>query len=235
LTLHAGAREHYVHAGAYRDRYASRAEDRDYYVALARRVARALGPARPASVLEYGAGTGRLTLPLAEAGLRVLAVDASAPMLEELLLARDALPPSVRARVSARVADMRSFTSRRRHHLAIAGFHTFCHLYSQGDVVAFLGAVERQLLPGGLLAFDVPMPRVDLDGYDPIAQVRVTHMDGPAGPELLSLRVFQLRELEMHLYYAGFEGIRLTADFTGRPVDQETDVVVVQARKAARC
>lgn len=39
---------------------------------------------RPLRALDVGAGTGRATLPLAEAGLRVLAVDPSAAMLERL-------------------------------------------------------------------------------------------------------------------------------------------------------
>jgi ubiquinone/menaquinone biosynthesis C-methylase UbiE len=47
-----------------------------------RRLRDALGPA--ASVIEVGAGTGQIAIPLARSGLRVLAVDLSAPMLRRL-------------------------------------------------------------------------------------------------------------------------------------------------------
>lgn len=222
-TLHDGAREHYVHADAYDARYAARSEDRDFYLRLAR------GRRR---ILEYGAGTGRITIPLARGGARVVGVDASREMLDVLEERSSVETPAVRARLTAHVADMRTFATRERFDLVIAGFHTLCHLYSRSDVRGFLRQVARHLEPGGIFAFDVPMPRVDLDDYDPIAQVRITHMDGPAGAELLTLRLFQPEELAMHLRYAGFSSVRLFADFARRPLDDETDVVAVVAAKS---
>lgn len=217
-----GAREHYVNAEAYDARYRARSEDRDFYLRLAR------GRRR---VLEYGAGTGRITVPLARAAERVVAVDASRAMVDVLERRLQEEPHAVQRRVTATVADMRTFATRERFDLALAGFHTLCHLYSRSDMRAFLARVYSHLEPGGLFAFDVPMPRVDLDDYDPIAQVRITHMDGPAGPELLTLRLFQPRELTMHLGYSGFSSVRLLGDFVRRTLDDETDVVAVVAKK----
>ncbi|HSC87887.1 MAG TPA: hypothetical protein VLC09_11475, partial [Polyangiaceae bacterium] len=66
LRVHPGAVEHYRYGAAYDERYRGRSEDIDFYLRLARGVDR---------IVEYGAGTGRLTLPLARAGAQVLAVD----------------------------------------------------------------------------------------------------------------------------------------------------------------
>jgi hypothetical protein len=42
--------------------------------------------------------------------------------------------------------------------LALAAFNVVEHLYTRGEVVAWLSSVERHLEPGGHLAFDVQMP-----------------------------------------------------------------------------
>src|SRR5664280_474845 len=60
-------------------------EDIDFYVEEALRSG---GP-----VLELGVGTGRIAVPIAQAGVRVIGVDSSAPMLE-------------RCRERARVAEL---------------------------------------------------------------------------------------------------------------------------------
>ncbi len=119
-------------------------------MALARRTG---GP-----VLEYGAGAGRIALPLARAGLAVDAVDASRPMLDDLAarLARE--PGDVRGRVRAVEGDMRTIALRRRYPLVVCGFNTFLHLYERADAERFLARVRRHLAPGGRFAFDVSMP-----------------------------------------------------------------------------
>ena len=54
-----------------------------------------LGP-----VLELGAGTGRISLAVAQAGVRVSAVDLDEGMLEKLRLKIAALPPEAQSRIS---------------------------------------------------------------------------------------------------------------------------------------
>lgn len=221
-NLHPGACEHYEDAESYAERYQARSEDVDYYLSK-------LAPGN--TVLEYGAGAGRLTIPLAERGVQVTAVDASAPMIALLEKKISLLEAKTRRRILVRQADMRRFVTRKRYDFAVAAFHTVCHLYSVNDMREFLSQAWRHLKPGGRLLFDLPLPRIDMPGYDPISQVRVTEMEGPKGPQLLTQRWFQPQEVLMHLHYAGFHHARLGADFTSSLPDRETSVFTVSATR----
>lgn len=221
--LHPGAVEHYEDASSYDRRYEARSEDVDFYKRRA----------KGKSVLEYGAGTGRVTLPLARAGSSVMAVDVSEPMLDLLRERVAAEAKATQKRVVIKKGDMRTFATSRRFDLVIAGFHTLCHLYSIDDIRTFLKQAYRHLAPGGHLEFDLPLPRIDVPGYDPLAQVRVTEVDGESGPQLLTQRWYQPQEICMHLHYAGFLRIRLGADFTFEKLQPETSIFVVSAQKPA--
>lgn len=220
-NLHPGAVEHYEDAPSYERRYEARSEDVDFY--------KLRGKGK--SILEYGAGAGRVTLPLARAGSEILAVDASAPMLELLRqrVLSEAAP--TRKRITIKKGDMRTFSTSRRFDLVIAGFHTLCHLYSNDDIRSFLKRAYSHLKPGGCLEFDLPLPRIDVPGYDALAQVRVTEVDGETGPQLLTQRWYQPQEISLHLHYAGFERIRIGADFTFDKLEPDTSIFVVSARK----
>lgn len=220
--LHPGASEHYQNARDYEARYQSRTEDIEFYLRACRQAER---------VLEYGAGAGRLTLPLARAGKRVLAIDTSGPMLDLLKQRLADEPARVRARVGLRKGDMRAYSTRARFDVVIAAFHTVCHLYQVEELQHFLTHAWRHLHPGGSLLFDVPLPRIDVPGYDPIAQVRVCEMEGTQGPELLTQRWFHPQELLMHLHYCGYVRPRLSSDFGPAPPSVETSVVCVRASK----
>lgn len=221
-NLHPGACEHYEDAESYDTRYQGRSEDVEFYLSK-------ISP--KSSVLEYGAGAGRLTIPLAEQGAHVTAVDASSPMISLLERKLSLLESKTRRRVSVKKADMRHFTSRKRYDFVIAAFHTACHLYSVADASEFFSHAWRHLKPGGRLLFDLPLPRIDMPGYDPISQVRVTEMDAPQGPQLLTQRWFQPQEVLMHLHYAGFRNARLGADFDSSLPDRETSVFTVSATR----
>ncbi len=224
LPLHPGAKEHYAHAAHYEARYAERTEDVAFY---RRRISAS------SSVLEYGAGAGRLTLPLVEKGASVCAVDASPSMVALLRERLRCSPAALRSRASVHQADMRSFRSKKRFDFVVAAFHTLCHLYSVQDMASFLSHAFTHLKPGGRILFDLPFPRIDMPEYDPIAGVRVTEMDGPSGAQLLTQRWYQPQEVALHLHYAGFHRIRLTSDFTREAIDAETSVFVASAMRPA--
>src|SRR4029077_8221826 len=71
-----------------------------WYVSLAAKAHATLG----GPVLELGAGTGRITLPLAARGLTVWAVDRSRPMLAELL--KKALAAELERQLHLMTADI---------------------------------------------------------------------------------------------------------------------------------
>ena len=75
-------------------------------------------------VLELGAGTGRVTIPIAEAGIRVSAVDLDAGMLDKLRQKAATLPDEARSRVTVHQGDMRSTNSTRWSSFRSAPFFT---------------------------------------------------------------------------------------------------------------
>jgi len=148
--LEAGSVAHYEDPAYYAKTYRARVEDVRYYVALAE--------ARGGPVLEYGCGNGRISLPLARAGVEVTGVDLSAPMLADLRRRLRAEPEEVRRRVTLRRGDMRSARLGRRFPLVVCPFNAFLHLYTRRDVERFLARVTEHLTPRGELVFDVSVP-----------------------------------------------------------------------------
>jgi SAM-dependent methyltransferase len=146
----AGARSHYADAAYYTKTYKDRRHDVDYYVKLARRSG---GP-----VLEYGVGNGRVALPIARAGIQVVGVDLSRPMLDDLEEKLEKEPKQVRARVAAHEGDMRALELGRRFPLVIAPFNCILHLYDRTDVEAFFARVRAHLAPDGRFVFDFSVP-----------------------------------------------------------------------------
>jgi len=147
----AGSKEHYSDAALYDHEYRRRRADVSFYRALAKQ----RGAGR---VLELGAGSGRVTIPLARDGHEVVAVDRSPAMLARLRARVAALPPAVARRITVVEGDLRDFDVPGKFPLAIAAFNVVEHLYTRGEVAAFLARVRARLVPTGALAFDVQMP-----------------------------------------------------------------------------
>ena len=148
-------------AGLYDPWSRSVVEDVAFYVEEARKAAGRAGvdPATP--VVELGVGTGRIAVPVAEAGVGVIGVDRSAGHARRLPRARRGgrrlrapRPPSsatsARPPVTERVA------------LVMCPFRAYLHLPDDdGERVAALRAARDLLVPGGRLAFDVFAPSPD--------------------------------------------------------------------------
>jgi SAM-dependent methyltransferase len=119
-----------------------------------RRLARQAG----SPVLDLGAATGRVALPLARDGAEVWAVDGSGAMLAELERRLSAEDADVAARVHPVRADVRALDLGRRFALVLIPMNTLQVLLTPEDQLACLGAVRRHLLPGAELAFDLALP-----------------------------------------------------------------------------
>src|SRR3954453_22211723 len=124
------------------------AGDVEFYVDRARAGA---GP-----VVERGPGTGRVTLPLARAGVRVIAVDWSAEMLE--ICRRRAASEGIGEAPDRRVGDSRRPPVSERVELVICPFRSFMHLPGDADRRQALAAVRGMLRPEGRFVFDVFAP-----------------------------------------------------------------------------
>jgi SAM-dependent methyltransferase len=125
---------------------ASVVEDVAFYLEEARRSG---GP-----VVELGVGTGRIAVPIAADGIRIIGVDSSRGMLE--VCARRALLAGVA--VDLRVGDLREPPVTERVPLVICPFRSLLHMHTDDDRLSVLAAAYELLLPCGRFVFDVFRP-----------------------------------------------------------------------------
>ena len=131
-----------------------------FHVELVRRYA-------PARVLEFGCGSGRVTLPLAAAGAAtgcdVVGIDLDDQMLAQARSKADALEAGARGRLSLLVGDLRTFRSDVPFDLVVVPCSTLSHLLSLDDQLAAWRTAWKNLSPGGRFVVDLTMP--DLAAY----------------------------------------------------------------------
>jgi SAM-dependent methyltransferase len=105
------------------------------------------------SIIDYGAGTGRLAIPLAQRGYRVVAVEPSTGMVREMVrkIEQAGLNIPVRTETIAghgqeeEPADM-----------ALCLFTVMSYITDTEEMKKSLRNIARNLKPGGLLFFDLP-------------------------------------------------------------------------------
>ncbi len=112
-------------------------------------------------VLELGAGTGRISLAIAQDGGVIHALDADPGMLEALRRKIAAQPAEIRERVMAINGDMRDFQLKERFALVIAPFRVLLHNLTESDQLACFRCVREHLRPGGRFAFNVFHPSLE--------------------------------------------------------------------------
>jgi SAM-dependent methyltransferase len=199
-------------------------EDIDFYVRLA---IESGGP-----VLEIGVGSGRIAVPTALAGIVVVGVDRSGPMLDL-------------ARAKARVqdvplklvrADMRELPELGTFPLVTVPFRALLHLRDNAERLGVLRSLRARLERGGLLAFDVFHPdRRDIEDTDGRWLERepgiMERADWHPADHSLTLRVRAGgREAGMRLWWlepdgwgrllseAGFDQVQRYGGFSGEPL-----------------
>ena len=113
-------------------------------------------------ILELGCGSGTVLIPTARAGITIVGVDASLPMLAVCRRRLSAEPETVRSRVPALLhGDMRSFDVDEAFTLITIPFRPFQHLLTTDDQLACLERIRRHLVAGGRLVFDLFNPSLD--------------------------------------------------------------------------
>ena len=135
--------------------------DLDLYLALS---ARTGGP-----ILEIASGSGRIAVPLAQAGYDVTAVDIDPSMLARAQEAVTGVEPRARARLQFVEADIvgLELAGGARFRLAILALNSIMLLATRDRQRAALETMSRHLLPGGLAVVDVWVPSADeLSRYD---------------------------------------------------------------------
>jgi SAM-dependent methyltransferase len=142
--------------------------------------------ARPAgSVLELGCGNGRLTSALARAGVRVVGVDRSVPMLVSLGGRMAAESEEVRERVTALEGDFTDLPDLGTFPLVLLPFNALHHARDHRDVLALLDGVRRHLAPGGTFLLDCYLPDPELYNRDPGGRYEYRDFEDPIRKERL--------------------------------------------------
>jgi SAM-dependent methyltransferase len=108
-------------------------------------------------VVELGVGTGRIAVPIAADGIRVIGIDSSRGMLD--VCARRAALAGVE--VDLRLGDLREPPVSEHVPLVICPFRSLLHMHTDDDRKAVLRAAHELLLPGGRFVFDVFAPDAD--------------------------------------------------------------------------
>ena len=106
----------------------------------------------PARIIDFGAGTGRLSLPLAKKGYTVVATDPCAEMLAVLRSKAEKQNVAVET-VCCRMLD--DFPSP-QFDLALCVFTVLLYLLEEATLNASLARAAAVLRPGGHLLFDIP-------------------------------------------------------------------------------
>lgn len=149
---------------------------------------------RPARVLEWACGTGRVTVPLAEVGAEhgfdVVGVELAGEMLDAAERRREEADPAARDRLTFAKGDMRDWRGDGPFDLILTPCSSVCHLLTLDDQIAAWRNAYENLKPGGRFVVDVTMPdlasyadsfhrpprevvEVDLDTYDEETQTRL--------------------------------------------------------------
>jgi len=211
-------------------------------------------------ILEIGAGTGRITIPLLKQGLDVMALDIAPKMLE--ILKEKAKKENIEAKTI--IADMKNFRLKNKFEAIIITFRTFQHMYSINDQLKALKNIKKHLMPNGILIFDVYNPslkyiskgdwqwqkdktinlpsikgKIKIDyrnRYDMAEQMmyqdfRFTYPDGRKEIMPLKMRFFFRFEIEHLLSLAGFKVKSLYGDFNKNPFKNEsTEIILIASR-----
>lgn len=208
-------------------------------------------------VLELACGTGRVAIPLAQAGFSVTGIDYSEGMLETARQKSSA--------VEWVQGDIRDFHLDRQFSTVIFVFNALCHLLTIDDFEACMRCVRQHLAPGGRLIIEVFVPdfqilmrapdriflfseyddpdgggRIDVmssNHYEPDTQINrvTTYHRFPNAPEKqgsLDMRMYFPQELDALLRYNGFVIEQKYGDYDGRPFDAKSEMQLVVCRLA---
>jgi SAM-dependent methyltransferase len=124
-------------------------------------------------ILELGCGTGKLAIPLAEAGFSVVGLDNSPALLQFAANKSDD--------VRWVEGDMRRFELNEKFALIMLPSNNLGHLHTPEDFRGCIGSVKRHLRPGGVFVIDVFAPNLKLLLRDADEEYVLDEYDNPEG------------------------------------------------------
>ena len=199
-------------------------------------------------VVELAVGTGRIAIPIAQAGIDVVGVDSSPGMLSVARAAAE--DAGVEERLDLRVGDLREPPVAERVPLVICPFRSLLHMETEHEKLRALRAAHDLLEPGGHFVFDVFAPsredieetdgrwlerepgifeRADWDEGSRTLRLSVRSTDGPATS--FGLHWLSITEWLRLLDEAALDAEAVYGWFDRRPHDGEEDMVFVTRRR----
>ena len=197
-------------------------------------------------VVELGVGTGRIAVPIAEAGVQVVGVDSSAGMLGVARARAEAA--GVEALVDLREGDLRKPPVDGPVALVLVPFRALLHLETDATRLEALAAIYGLLRPGGRLVFDVFAPSSEdieetngrwlerepgiWERADWNQRERVLTLDvcGPSGETSMRLSWLPVERWHVLLEEAGFQVTACYGWFDRRPYTDGEDTIWVAER-----
>ena len=213
-------------------------EDVGFYVEEARAVA--------PPVVELGVGTGRIAVPIASEGVRVVGVDSSPGMLE--VCRERAELAGVSDLVELHLGDLRKPRLDEQVELVLCPFRSYLHLHTDAERLEALRAARELLVPGGRLIFDVFRPGEDdiaethgrwlerepkiyeRARWDTTSRTLTLSVRGPSGETTMNLAWLDAHEWRELIEQAGFEVDALYGWFDRRPYRDGEDMVWIARR-----
>ncbi len=181
-----------------------------------------------ATILDLGAGAGRMALPLARSGRRVIAVDRSDRMLTALRQRSSALGPKVADRIQLRRTSMTHPGAIGPVNLVLCVFTVVAYCLTEDELRSTFRVAFDALPAGGPFLLDVPEPEVfepmEIESGELIRSVAMNEVDPgiydyrehtvvrtPDGPieyrDGFRLRRWSLDEIKRSLRRSGFTTI----------------------------
>jgi SAM-dependent methyltransferase len=213
-------------------------EDVSFYVEEAKRAG--------SPVVELAVGTGRIAVPTAAEGIRVIGIDSSPGMLD-VCRARAELA-GVAELLDLRLGDLADPPVDERVRLVTCPFRSYLHLLDDEARLGALRAARELLVPGGRLVFDVFAPGADdiadthgrwlerepgifeRADWDTRARTLTLSVRGDSGATTFTLAWLSPDEWRSLLERAGFQVIGFYGWFDKRPHRGGEDTVWVARR-----
>lgn len=138
-------------------------EDIPFYVQLAKESG---GP-----VLELGCGTGRVTLPIAEAGVEIVGLDLSPDMLDIARQKLSRMSGKVQERIQFVECNMANFDLERQFSLVILPVNQFCELLTTKDQISCLRCVDVHLKKEGSIVIELTNPSWSIKPWNIVGEI----------------------------------------------------------------
>jgi len=198
------------------------------------------------TILELGCGTGRILIPIAEAGYEVYGLDISKKMLNILISKKNDLPEKVKEKIHIVRGDFRDYKIEKKFSMAFFAYSTLYSATTQEDQVSTIRCIHSHLKDDGVFisaSFNPDIKRIsentnslilDFAHQEPNGELLLTRMSQtkyfPLNQTLKSNQIYDIKEngrpteryaIELNLRYIFPSEMRLMLNYCGFEIVDE--------------